>query len=181
MNGNRFRSDSNGYPHIFEYARPEYDTADIVRQRPTSETQMSATKPEVGITFKRKQPMSDNVGYIWVGHGRMCGCSRWNRFKICFRSKFIFTSGFYFRFRSRHFSFRCRPMSDNIGNVIFGSGILENVGVAVGIASPSVSAQKLFPLPVSWPTFEFPMSGDVGQCRHCHTRVGRCRKCGSSL
>jgi hypothetical protein len=85
-----------------------------------------------------------------------------NRFKICFRSKVIFTSGFYFRFRSRHLSFRCRPMSDNIGNVIFGSGILENVGVAVGIPSPSVSAQKLFPLPVSWPTFEFPMSGNVG-------------------
>ena len=34
--------------------------------------------------------------------------------------------------------------------------------MAVGIASPSVSVQKLFPLPVSWPTFEFPMSGRVG-------------------
>jgi hypothetical protein len=33
-------------------------------ERPTSETQMSATKPEEGITFKRKQPMSDNVGDI---------------------------------------------------------------------------------------------------------------------
>ncbi len=40
--------------------------------------------------------------------------------------------------------------------------MVENVGVAVGIASPSVSVQKLFPLPVSWPTFEFPISADVG-------------------
>ena len=56
-------------------------------------------------------------------------------------------------------------MSDNVGSVIFWSGMIENVGVAVGIASKSVSVQKLFPLPVSWPTFEFPMSADVGQCR----------------
>ena len=56
-------------------------------------------------------------------------------------------------------------MSNNVGNVLFGSGRHENVGVTFGIASPSVSAQKLFPLPVSWPIFEFPMSGDVGQCR----------------
>ena len=53
-------------------------------------------------------------------------------------------------------------MSDNVGSVIFWSGMIENVGVAVGIASKSVSVQKLFPLPVSWPTFEFPMSDNVG-------------------
>jgi hypothetical protein len=40
-------------------------------------------------------------------------------------------------------------MSDNVGNVIFESGILENMGVAVEIASKSVSVHKLFPLPVS--------------------------------
>ncbi len=40
-------------------------------------------------------------------------------------------------------------MSGNVGSVIFGSGMVEIVGVAVGIASPSVSVQKLFPLPVS--------------------------------
>ena len=40
-------------------------------------------------------------------------------------------------------------MSDNIGSVIFGSGVLENMGVAIEIASKSVSVQKLFPLPVS--------------------------------
>ena len=53
-------------------------------------------------------------------------------------------------------------MSGNVGSVIFGSGMVENVGEAVGIASLSVSVQKLFPLPVSWPTFELPMSRNVG-------------------
>ncbi len=66
-------------------------------------------------------------------------------------------------------------MSDNVGSVIFWSGVVDNLGVAVGIASPSVFVQKLFPLPVStsgfhfrfplpvsWPTFELPMSDNVG-------------------
>ena len=64
-------------------------------------------------------------------------------------SKRISTSGFHFRFRGRQVRFRRRPMSDNVGGVKFGSGMVENVGVAVGIASPTVSVQKLFPLPVS--------------------------------
>ena len=72
-----------------------------------------------------------------------------NRFAICFRSKVISTSGFHFRFRGGHLPFPCRPMSGNVGGVIFRSGIAENVGAAVGIASKSVSVQKLFPLPVS--------------------------------
>jgi len=90
---------------------------------------------------------------------------------------------FHFRFRDRHFSYRCRlmsPMLDNVGSVIFGSGMVENVGVAVGIASPSISVQKFFPLPVSWSTFALPTSADVGQCRQCHIRVGHGRKCGGS-
>ncbi len=41
------------------------------------------------------------------------------------------------------------PKSDNVGSVIFGSGIVENVEVAAEIASPSISVQKLFLLPVS--------------------------------
>ena len=45
-------------------------------------------------------------------------------------------------------------MSDNVGSVIFGSGMIENVGVAVGIALKSVSVQKLIPLPVSTSGFE---------------------------
>ncbi len=59
-------------------------------------------------------------------------------------------------------------MSGRVGGVICKSGVVDSVGVAVGIASPSVSVQKLFPLPVSWPTFAFPVSADVGQCRQCH-------------
>ncbi len=53
-------------------------------------------------------------------------------------------------------------MSDRVGSAISKLSMIENVGVAVGIALPSVSVQKLFPLPVLWPTFEFPMSGFVG-------------------
>ncbi len=37
-----------------------------------------------------------------------------------------------------------------------------------------------FPFPVSWPTFEFQMSADVGQCRQCHILVGHLRKFGGS-
>ena len=98
--------------------------------------------------------MSADVGpcrqwHIRVRRGRKCGASRSNRVEICFRSKVISTSGFYFRFRGPHLGFLCRLMSDNVGSVIIRSGVVENVGVAVGIASKSVSVQKLFPLPVS--------------------------------
>jgi len=37
-----------------------------------------------------------------------------------------------------------------------------------------------FPLPFLWPTFEFPMSGEVGQCRQCHIRVLHGQKWGDS-
>ena len=40
-------------------------------------------------------------------------------------------------------------MSDGVGNDIAKSAMVANVGVAVGIASPALSVQKLFPLPVS--------------------------------
>ena len=60
-------------------------------------------------------------------------------------------------------------MSGNVGSDISESGMVENVGVAVGIASLSVSVQKLFLLPVSWPTINHilpfrgrPMLGNVG-------------------
>ena len=39
-------------------------------------------------------------------------------------------------------------MSDNVSSVIFGSGMVENVGVAAETASKSISVQKLFLLPV---------------------------------
>ena len=82
------------------------------------------------------------------------------------RHLFPFKSYFHFLFplpvSSRHLSFRCRPMSGRVGSVISKSGVVDNVGVAVGIASPSVSFQKLFPLPFPWPTSWVP---DVGICR----------------
>ncbi len=53
-------------------------------------------------------------------------------------------------------------MSGRVGSAKAMSGMVENVGVAVGIASPSVSVQKLFPLPVPWPTLWIP---DAGLCR----------------
>ena len=44
-------------------------------------------------------------------------------------------------------------MSGGVGSAISKSGMAENVGVAVEIASPALSVQKLFPLPVSCSTF----------------------------
>ncbi len=56
---------------------------------------------------------------------------------------------------------------------------------------PLESLRNLFPfknyyhfrflLPVLWPTFEFPMSADVGQCRQCHIRVGRDKNVGVAV
>jgi len=43
-------------------------------------------------------------------------------------------------------------MSANVGSDTVRSGMVEIVGVGVGIASPSLSVQTLFPLPVSWIT-----------------------------
>ena len=40
-------------------------------------------------------------------------------------------------------NFGCRPMSDHVVSAISESGVVENVGVALGTASPSPSVQKL--------------------------------------
>ncbi len=42
-----------------------------------------------------------------------------------------------------------QPTSDNVGSAKDVSGMVANVGVAVGIVSPAHSVQYLFPLPVS--------------------------------
>ncbi len=57
-------------------------------------------------------------------------------------------------------------MSGRVDGVISKSGVVENVGIAVEIASPSVSVRKLFPLSVSISGFvaDICVSG-VGQCR----------------
>ncbi len=45
-------------------------------------------------------------------------------------------------------NFGSRTTSGNVGGDIVKSGMVDNVGVAVGIAAPSLVVQKLFPLPV---------------------------------
>ncbi len=57
-------------------------------------------------------------------------------------------------------------MSGRVGNAISKLAAVENVGLAVGIASQSVSVQKLFPLPVSTSDFVADIRvSDVGRCR----------------
>jgi len=57
-------------------------------------------------------------------------------------------------------------MSGNVGSDIHNSGMVANVGVAVGIVSPSVSVQKLFPLPGSTSGFVADICvSDVGRCQ----------------
>jgi hypothetical protein len=68
---------------------------------------------------------------------------------------------------------RCRPRSDVVGSDTSESGVVENVGVAVTIASPSLSVQKLFPLPVCIAAI---LSSYVGRCRWMSPDVGPCRK-----
>ena len=67
------------------------------------------------------------------------------------------------------------PMSDNVGQCRqchIRVGHFRKCGVAVGIASPSVSVQKLFPLPVSWLTFWVSVVGLLGMQERC--REFRC-------
>jgi len=94
-----------------------------------------------------------------------------------FRSKVISTSVLC----RRHFAF---TMSADVGHVVSGiseSGMVENVGIAAKIASPSLSVQKLFLLPVCVVAiFAFSMSVDVGPCHQWHFRIGLGRKCGES-
>ena len=41
-----------------------------------------------------------------------------------------------------------RPTSDKVDWVIYMSGMVKNMGVEVGIAPPSITVKKLFPLTV---------------------------------
>ena len=63
-------------------------------------------------------------------------------------------------------SFGFRKMSVGVGNDIAKSAMVANAGVAVGIASLTLSAPKLFPLPVSTSGFSstFPVP-DIGRRR----------------
>ncbi len=55
--------------------------------------------------------------------------------------------------------------SGNVCGDIVKSGMVDNVGIAVGIAAPLVAVQKLFALPVcAGRHLEFRESDNVGQC-----------------
>ena len=45
-------------------------------------------------------------------------------------------------------NFGSRTTSGNVRGDIVMSGMIDNVGIAVGVAAPSLAVQKLFPLPV---------------------------------
>ena len=95
---------------------------------------MSASKPEVVITPKRNE-----IEFHCVGHGRKCGCSRWNFVDISFRLGVITTSGLQVAITISG----CRPTSDNVGTSSIVSGMVKNVGVAVGISLLSHSVHEL--------------------------------------
>jgi len=48
----------------------------------------------------------------------------------------------------------------------------KNMGVDVGIAAPSLTVQKLLPLPAWWPPSWISVVDDVGQCSKWHGEVG---------
>jgi len=133
-------------------ATPHFRTMpnlDMPRSTWSDVGQTSRTENGGDTNRKWKQPMSGDVGpcrqcHIWVGHGRKCGGSLWNRVAIFFRSKVIFTSGF----ASSPFWF---PMSADVGpcrqrHNWVGNG--RQCGGSRWTASPSLSVKKLFLLPV---------------------------------
>ena len=68
-------------------------------------------------------------------------------------------------------NFRFRPMLGHVVSAIYVSGVVKNVGVAVGIASPSLYIfpfNRYFHFRFRGRHFEFRMSADVGPCRQCH-------------
>ena len=60
---------------------------------------------------------------------------------------------------------RCRSMSGHVGNTKFRPGVVTNVGVAVEIASASLSVHKLLLLPfLAAAMLDFPLPGFAGNC-----------------
>jgi len=92
---------------------------------------------------------SGNVGqcrlyHIQVGHGRKYGGRSWNRRTISRRSNVISTFGF----MAAILNFDSGKMSCNVCRDTFKSGMVDNVGLTVEIATPSLAVQKLVPHPV---------------------------------
>jgi hypothetical protein len=68
-----------------------------------------------------------------------------------------------------YFGTKNRKKGDfNVGSAMSKSGMVENMEVAVEIASPSLSVQKLFPLPVCVVDVRVPDAGSL-----CRTTSGR--------
>ena len=60
---------------------------------------------------------------------------------------------------------RCHPMSGHVGNDRSRPGVVKNVGVAVEIASASLSVQKLLLLPfLAAAMLDFPLPVFAGNC-----------------
>ena len=72
-------------------------------------------------------------------------------------------------------NFSSRTTSGNVRGDIVKSGMVDNVGIAVGIATPSLAVKKLFPLPVSLAAIlnfgSLPSSTNVDQCRRTSADV----------
>ncbi len=68
-----------------------------------------------------------------------------NRGAICHQSKVISTSGL----MTAILNFGSRTTSGNVRGDAVKSGMVDNVGIAVGSTAPSLAVQKLFPGPVS--------------------------------
>ena len=164
----RWRSDSNGYPHIFDHAQLRYYTADTAWHRQLKcRPRNRKSKPEVEITFERKQ-MGKRFKRL-PPHFRPCPTRIWHC-RHCPtsadigspQSELIISFGLV----ADVWSFRCRSLSGRVRSAISKSGMVENVGVAAGIASPSVSVQQLFPLPFSTSGFVTDVwVSNVARCR----------------
>ncbi len=86
-------------------------------------------------------------------------------------------------------NFGSRTTSGNVRGDTVKLGMVDNVGIAIGIAAPSLAVQKLFQLPVSagrhlefwWSTMVYhglPTSVNLRQCPQCQVEVRRGRKLG---
>ncbi len=85
-------------------------------------------------------------------------------------------------------NFGSRTTSGNVCGDTAKLGMVDNVGIAVGIVAPSLAVQKLVPLPVfAGRHLDFgglpslPTSVNLRQCLQCQVEVGRGRKFGGSL
>ena len=95
---------------------------------------------------------------------------------ICHQSKVISTSGFMVAI----LNFGNRTTSGNVRGDTVKSGMVDNVGIAVGIAAPSLAVRTLFPLPVFggrhlkfwWSAIVYQRRSSSGSVLHAKSRPG---------